>query len=189
MQHTFVYTVDLKYWAENVSDENNHLVKILARLRPDAEVTEADLRVAQRTVSQRFVVGLMNQMEESIHRFNIVLGIDEMDEGNAECMDEFFGHGMKKSNSNSHPKVSISNANAFCMIAMLFAAMLTPLYIYFRLMKVIQLIKSLRRKIGMIYNCTTLSSVYLKSKEKLSCPCKVRSSISWSWMRRMFVDM
>ena len=68
---------------------------------------------------------------------------------------------------------------------MLFAAILTPLYIYFRLMKVIQLIKSLRRKIGMIYNCTTLSSVYLKSKEKLSCPCKVRSSISWSWMRIM----
>ena len=101
----------------------------MARLRPDDEVNENHLRVAQRTIAQRFVVGLMNQMEESIHRFNIVLGIDEMDEENAECMDEFFGHGVEKRNSNSHPKVSISNANAFCRIAMLFAAILTPLYI------------------------------------------------------------
>ena len=72
-----------------------------------ARVTEEDLQIATRTVKQRFVIGLMNQMEESIHRFNIVMGIDESDKENKKCMDQFFGHGVVKKNSNPHPKVSV----------------------------------------------------------------------------------
>jgi len=97
--------MDIKYWAEHVNSENNPNVKALAKLGKNDVVTEAHLRLAQRTIAHRLVVGLMDEMEESIHRFNIVLGIDETTELNRSCMDEFFGHGLKKSNSHSHPEV------------------------------------------------------------------------------------
>ena len=97
--------MDINYWAENVNSENNPNVKALAKLGRDDVVTETHLRLAQRTIANRLVVGLMEQMEESIHRFNIVLGIDETTDLNRGCMDEFFGHGSKKSNSHSHPEV------------------------------------------------------------------------------------
>jgi hypothetical protein len=45
-------------------------------------------------------------MEESIHRFNVVMGIHESKKINRECMDKFFGQGELKSNANPHPKVS-----------------------------------------------------------------------------------
>ena len=49
----------------------------------------------------------MSEMEESVHRFNVVLGIDEEDRGSKRCMDQYFGSGnaKKKTNSNKHPKV------------------------------------------------------------------------------------
>jgi len=89
-------------FATKMNNESNHMVK---QLVGKAWVTEKDLQIAMRTVKQRFVIGLMNNMEESIHRFNIVMGIDESDEENKKCMDQFFGHGVVKKNSNPHPKV------------------------------------------------------------------------------------
>jgi len=77
----------------------------LANIHKDDHVTEAHYRIAERTLRQRFIVGLMDHMEESLHRFNIFMGIDESTKNNLKCMDEFFGHGNKKSNSNKHPKV------------------------------------------------------------------------------------
>jgi hypothetical protein len=51
----------------------------------------------------------MNQMEESVHRFNIVLGIDESSDRNRQCMNEYFSKSIEKDggikNSNKHPKV------------------------------------------------------------------------------------
>ena len=48
------------------------------------------------TLKGRCVVGLTNQMEESIHRFNVVMDIDESDKENKKCMDQFFGDHVKK---------------------------------------------------------------------------------------------
>jgi len=45
-------------------------------------------------------------MEESIHRFNVVMDIDESVKKNKKCMDQFFGDHMEKDNSNRHPIVS-----------------------------------------------------------------------------------
>jgi len=97
--------IDLQYWADNINNDHNSIVKTLAGIDKEAEVTETDFSVAVRTVEQRFIVGLMNQMEESIHRFNIFMGIDESEKSIQVCMDEYFGHGVKKSNSNSHREV------------------------------------------------------------------------------------
>lgn len=97
--------MSLEHWARHVNSDNDHMVKTLAGKRVNDKVTEADLRIAVRTVRQRFIVGLTTDMEESIHRFNIFMGIDESENLNNQCMDKFFGHGVKKSNSNSHAKV------------------------------------------------------------------------------------
>ena len=98
-------TMKISYWARMVNNDNEHMVKKLAGKRMNEEVTEQDLQLAMRTVKERFVVGLMHNMEESIHRFNVILGIDESTELSRNCMDQFFGHGVKKTNSNSHPKI------------------------------------------------------------------------------------
>jgi len=92
-------------WAEKVNTDNNHMVKQLAGKRMNSEVSEKDLEFAMQTLRERFIVGRMDQMEESIHRFNIVMGIDESEGNSPKCMDQFFGKGGEKQNSNSHPKV------------------------------------------------------------------------------------
>ena len=98
--------MDIQYWAENLNRDNNQMVKTLAGRGKDDVVTEADLSIAVRTIKLRFIVGLMNEMEESVHRFNVFMGIDESEESIRVCMDQFFGHGEKKENSNSHTEVS-----------------------------------------------------------------------------------
>jgi hypothetical protein len=93
-------------WVNVAMDEENHMVKSLSGLRMNDLVSEIDYLVAVRTVRKRCFVGLMNQMEETIHRFNVIMGIDESEQINRKCMNKFFGHGELKSNANSHPKVS-----------------------------------------------------------------------------------
>ncbi len=92
-------------WIVAVNNDENHIVKSLSGLGANDFVAESDYRVAERTVRERCFVGLTNQMEESIHRFNVVMGIDESKKINRECMDKFFGHGELKSNANLYPKV------------------------------------------------------------------------------------
>lgn len=85
------------------------MVKKMAGLGWNETATEDDLRVAMRTIKKRFVVGLTDQMEESILRFNIIMGIDVVaGEENRKCMDIFFHHpiGHTKHSSNDHPTVS-----------------------------------------------------------------------------------
>lgn len=50
-----------------------------------------DLVVAKEIIRKNFIVGLMNDMEESIRRFNIVLGVDYQGERGQQCMQQFFG--------------------------------------------------------------------------------------------------
>jgi hypothetical protein len=72
------------------------------------EVTDADLIIAKELVRQRFVVGLLNEYEESVRRFNVVLGrgsgIDsDSDEEELQCMNEFGAAGVV--NNLYYPKV------------------------------------------------------------------------------------
>ncbi|KAL3783567.1 hypothetical protein ACHAW5_007875 [Stephanodiscus triporus] len=96
---------NLMTWVNVAMDEENYMVKSLSGLGMNDLVSEIDYLVAVRTVRRRCFVGLMNQMEETIHRFNVIMGIDESEQINRKCMDIFFGHGELKSNANSHPKV------------------------------------------------------------------------------------
>mmetsp|Transcript_17000 Transcript_17000/g.36631 ORF Transcript_17000/g.36631 Transcript_17000/m.36631 type:complete len:362 (+) Transcript_17000:104-1189(+) len=97
--------MDIADWAKKVNNDNNNMVKKLAGKRMNAHVSEEDLDIAMRTIKRRFIVGRMDEMEESIHRFNTVIGIDESEDESKKCMDKFFGHDAEKKNTNSHPKV------------------------------------------------------------------------------------
>ena len=121
-------------WANLPNAERDYMVHKLVNKRFDEDVGEVDLIVAKELVRQRFVVGLMEEMEESVRRFNVALGLDVMeDERNRECMREFFGDtedeekendgaaaaaaggaegertlaNTDNKNSNKHPKVSL----------------------------------------------------------------------------------
>ena len=111
--------IDVLQFAKKRNTDNNYMVKKLAGLGVNATATEEDLRMAMRTINKRFIVGLMDQMEESVHRFNIAMGINESDEENQQCMNHFFHDsvGAKRHNSNSHPKVRIILCiHCFCRV-------------------------------------------------------------------------
>lgn len=103
--------IDILEYAKVRNTDNDHMVKKMAGIAANATATEAHLRVAMRTIEKRFIVGLMDQMEESVRRFNIVMGIIETDE-NKKCMDHFFHDslGAKRHKSNSHPQVKKESA-------------------------------------------------------------------------------
>lgn len=100
--------IDILEFATKRNTDKNHMVKKLAGLGVNQTATEDDLRMAMRTIRKRFIVGLMDKMEESVHRFNVVMGINEEVAENQQCMNHFFHHslGAKKHNSNSHPHVN-----------------------------------------------------------------------------------
>ena len=96
-------------WAKDDNIDNNHYVKKLAGKRQNHDATEEDLELAKNTIQSYFVVGLMDKMEASIRRFNVVMGIDhESDKKLAKCIKEYFPGNEaeeKKTNANPHPKV------------------------------------------------------------------------------------
>lgn len=76
-------------WASLPNFESDYVVRKISGKRYGDTVTESDLILAKELVRQRFVVGLMGQMNESLRRFNIVLGVDEEEERVHNCMDQF----------------------------------------------------------------------------------------------------
>lgn len=112
-------------WAQLPNMESDYMVHKLVNKSFGEKVTETDLIVAKELVRQRFVVGLMTEMEESVRRFHVVLGLDGEKGREKECMEEFFGKkegeeeeettkvegeektlaNTNKKNSNKHPKV------------------------------------------------------------------------------------
>jgi len=90
-------------FAETRNNENNVYVKNLVGKKNNEKVTEKDLKIAMKTLRERCIVGLTNEMEESIHRYNVVMDIDESDKENKKCMDRFFGDHVEKRNANPHP--------------------------------------------------------------------------------------
>jgi hypothetical protein len=123
-------------WAEKHNQDENFIVKKIAgkKLSEIADIT--DLVTAKEIIRRYFIVGLMNEMEESLRRFNIILGLDYTGEGGEMCKDQFFGSTSGKEvkslagahrrtekgandnmNSNPHPKVRKSRlTRAICPI-------------------------------------------------------------------------
>merc|ERR1712085_236704 len=69
--------------------ETDYVVHKLVGKGYGSAIDEMDLIIAKELVRQRFIVGLMEEMNESIRRFNIVLGVDEESERSKQCMVEF----------------------------------------------------------------------------------------------------
>lgn len=107
-------------WAEKYNDDENFMVKKMAMkgLRDPVDMT--DLVIAKEIVRRYFIVGLMNDMEESFQRFNIVLGLDDTFEQKQMCMNTYLSSAHEITadvvgeshavpavavNSNPHPKV------------------------------------------------------------------------------------
>ena len=100
-------SMTLLQWAHTQNDHNFYLQKLSGKKW--YELKERDLREAMRTLKRRFVVGLTDQMRESVHRFNTVMGIDDTSpDRDVDCMDEFFdGKEEKRMNAHEHPDVSM----------------------------------------------------------------------------------
>mmetsp|Transcript_6785 Transcript_6785/g.10684 ORF Transcript_6785/g.10684 Transcript_6785/m.10684 type:complete len:168 (-) Transcript_6785:386-889(-) len=94
-------------WVHNHNSDNNHMVKKLAGKVQLMPADGMDLMRAKKTVWQRMIVGVMEEMEESVYRFNTVLGINAKTEKKYnKCMKQFFGgSGKGNINSHSHPKI------------------------------------------------------------------------------------
>lgn len=107
--------IDVLEFAKNKNTDNDYMVKKLAGLKSTDTATEADLRLAMRTIKKRFVVGLLDDLEESVRRFNLVAGIDASDKENRKCMNHFLHNsvGARRHNSNSHPKVGAIIRHSF----------------------------------------------------------------------------
>lgn len=77
------------HWANLDHMETDYMVHKLTGKKYGDPVDESDLIIAKELVRRRFVVGLMDEMNESIRRFNIVLGVDEEEKRTKGCMKEF----------------------------------------------------------------------------------------------------
>lgn len=97
--------MDVLEWVEEHNMDNDHMVKKLAGKLQRMTATEADLALAKRTIQQRFVVGLMTDMAESLRRFDVVMGVDHKTVKYHECRDTYFGERNKVRNSNKHAKL------------------------------------------------------------------------------------
>ena len=102
-------------WASLPDEEDNYMVHKLVGKKHGEEVDETDLIIAKQLVKRRFVVGLTNEMDESIRRFTTVLGVDNMstDERIQQCMEELYETGKIK--EMDHPKVSRDEYKMTCI--------------------------------------------------------------------------
>jgi hypothetical protein len=132
-------------WAAQDHMETDYVVHKLVGKGYGSAIDEMDLIIAKELVRQRFIVGLMEEMNESIRRFNIVLGVDEESDRSKRCMVEFGvnerkgmspvaagkegeggglrrleeekrNHATGKKNSNKHPKVCMCDANSYQIV-------------------------------------------------------------------------
>ena len=115
--------MDIIKWATEENADENFIVKKLMGKKLSETVDMSDLIIAKEIIRQHFVVGLMNDMEESVRRFNIVLGVDYAGERGQQCMEQYVSTGRRRlqegesvntnganlpndnRNSNPHPKV------------------------------------------------------------------------------------
>mmetsp|Transcript_20650 Transcript_20650/g.44827 ORF Transcript_20650/g.44827 Transcript_20650/m.44827 type:complete len:379 (-) Transcript_20650:141-1277(-) len=106
-------------WATNHNLDENFIVKKIVGKKLNDPVDIADLIVAKDIIRRHFVVGLMTDMEESISRFNVILGLNFEDAKGQACKEQYLGVKKEKKvditadadagnvegmNSHSHPK-------------------------------------------------------------------------------------
>eukprot|EP00956_Cyclotella_meneghiniana_P036440 scaffold125806_cov33-Cyclotella_meneghiniana.AAC.1 len=77
--------MSLTEWASRERGENNWMVRKLVGKDPTAELTPEDLKVAMKIIQTKFVIGLLDRYQESIHRFNMFLGVDETSPRSQQC--------------------------------------------------------------------------------------------------------
>jgi hypothetical protein len=143
--------LSLMEWIEKAElKDDNLIVRKLVDKSFTEPIDETDLMLAKAILRRRVVVGLMKEMEESVKRFNIVMGIDDSLESNQKCMNEYFGKskdsGVK--NSNKHPKVRQDILLTYCLNSLHFY--LSNYYSSCRLLKTLQSGSCLRKKNGWI---------------------------------------
>jgi hypothetical protein len=101
-------------FARSRNGDNDHLVRRLAGLGANATATREDLRRAMRTVQQRVVVGLLEDLEESVRRFNLALGVDGADERNARCVEHFLRGSVGARRRSADASTRVSCRCCFC---------------------------------------------------------------------------
>ena len=108
----------LDEWASRERGENNWMVRQLIAKGPGEPLTTNDLEQAKEIIRTKFVVGLMDQFENSVHRFNILMGVNESDERNHQCIDEYTSSDKSASidpkfknthNSYEHPDIVVGS--------------------------------------------------------------------------------
>ena len=82
-------TMSLTEWASRERGENNWMVRKLVGKDPTAPLTREDLETAKEIIRNKFLIGLMDRYNESVHRFNQFLGVDESSPRSQQCMAEF----------------------------------------------------------------------------------------------------
>lgn len=104
-------TMSLTEWASRERGENNWMVRKLVGKDPTSELGPDDLKTAMEIIRTKFLIGLLDRYQESIHRFNIFLGVDESSPRNQQCINEFTEsrksdrRGQKnEGNSYAHPE-------------------------------------------------------------------------------------
>lgn len=98
----------LEEWATNDRGENNWLVHHLAGKKHFETVDRNDLEMAKEMIKSKFIIGMMNEFDESVHRFNLLLGVDEKDSTNKQCMADF-----SQTDDSKSQKKELSNRNSY----------------------------------------------------------------------------
>lgn len=101
--------MSLEEWASRDRGDNNWMVHYLIGKSTRDALTNDDLELAKYIVRTKFVVGLMDKFDESVHRFNILLGIDESDPKNQQCIDEYASKGEDKHSARNSVKIVKKN--------------------------------------------------------------------------------
>jgi len=99
----------LEEWAIRDRGDNNWMVRNLIGKPHSHELNYDDLELAKEIVRTKFVVGMMEKFEESAHRFNLLLGIDESDPQNQRCMEEFVSNGGDSHEARNKNKITKKN--------------------------------------------------------------------------------
>jgi len=105
--------MSLEEWASRERGENNWMVRNLVGKDNRADLTIQDLEDAKEIIRTKFVVGLMEKFEESVHRFNILLGVDENEPQNQQCISDFSanqGDSHSKKNEDSIETKNVWNS-------------------------------------------------------------------------------
>jgi len=117
-QRSATNNISLEEYAKKKQKNHNQIVKTFAGRGSNDSASEEDLQLAKRTIRKRFIVGLYDEMEESVHRFNAVLGIDEDDTNNKKCMDNFFHDSEVNEDKNSERYEEVDeNSEAYQILA------------------------------------------------------------------------